>query len=86
MVGDSFGAGIVAHLSRADLERQDQEHAAREAEEAMEMQERQHKNDVTAIPIDNKGECCATCNFSHLIQIQMNVIHAVGTPSVLFLP
>lgn len=33
MLGDSFGAGIVYHLSKKELDAQDREHEAREAEE-----------------------------------------------------
>ncbi len=40
VVGDAFGAGIVYHLSKAELAEQDRLRAEREAQEALEARER----------------------------------------------
>ncbi len=41
VVGDAFGAGIVYHLSKAELAEQDRLRAEREAQEAAEARERE---------------------------------------------
>ena len=51
MVGDSYGAGIVDHLSKAELEQQDRDHGVMGAgdHEVLEMEEdmQGEKNDIT---------------------------------------
>ena len=50
VVGDSYGAGIVDHLSKAELEQQDREHGLTVSgdHEVLEMEEgiQDHKNDI----------------------------------------
>ena len=63
VLGDSFGAGIVYHLTKKELEAQDREREAREREEA----ERERQQDALELaelaesvgvktPVDGKGK------------------------------